>query len=333
MSGWFTRIFLLIVLAWGSTAFAHEIRPAYLQINETADGSYNVVWKVPSRSGSVLDIQPQFDPGFKLSEMGDPALLEGFVVYRYRLAGETELPGTDITITNLAKTTVDVLANVNLADGAKHSFLLHPDNNVLKIPQTASKWSVAATYTQLGIEHILLGLDHLLFVLALILLTNGFSSIVKTVTAFTVAHSITLSLAALGYVNVPGPPVEAAIALSIVFLAVEILRGLDGQQTLTGSKPWLIAFTFGLLHGFGFAGALSRIGLPQTEIPLSLACFNIGVELGQLVFVLAILLTLRLLAAMWPKQGWPIALRKIPAYSIGALSAFWLIDRVWSFAV
>jgi hydrogenase/urease accessory protein HupE len=331
MIGWIGRIAALVWLACGASAFAHEIRPAYLQIDEWSPGSYNVLWKVPSRNGTVLDIQPQFDSRLTLSEAGDAALLDGFVVYRYRLTGGPDLRGTGITIRNLAKTTVDVLANLNLLDGEKYTFLLHPKSGSVTIPLAASKWSVAATYSKLGIEHILLGFDHLLFVLALIILTGSFSGIVKTVTAFTIAHSITLSLAILGFVHVPGPPVEATIALSIVFLALEILRKLNGEETLTGRKPWLVAFAFGLLHGLGFAGALSKIGLPQTEIPLALASFNIGVELGQLAFVALVLMTSRAINLTDIRQDWPLAIRKLPAYAIGTVSTFWLIDRIWAF--
>jgi hydrogenase/urease accessory protein HupE len=332
MSGRFLMAIVLAWLGWASSAHGHEIRPAYLQIDATGRGSYDVLWKVPSRGGTVLDIQPQFDPAFILAEAGEPALLEGFVVYRYRLTGDHPLQGTEVTIANLPQTTVDVLANVNLSDGAKHTFLIHPKTNAAFIPRSASKWGVASTYAKLGMEHILLGFDHLLFVLALIVLTRGFSRIVKTITAFTLAHSITLTLAALGYVHVPGPPVEATIALSIVFLAMEILRGLEGEQTLTARKPWLIAFTFGLLHGLGFAGALSRIGLPQTEIPLALASFNVGVELGQIAFVAVVLLTFNASKMFLDVQtGWSLAARKVPAYAIGAVSAFWLIERLWGF--
>jgi hydrogenase/urease accessory protein HupE len=286
---WIVRAMALMWFAIAPPALAHEIRPAYLQIDETAPDLYNVLWKVPSRGGTVLDIQPQFDPQFTLTAVGEPALLNGFVVYRFRLTGEKKLPGTGVTIRNLPRTTVDVLANANLLDGEKHTFLLHPKTHVVTIPLSATNWSVIGTYTTLGVEHILFGFDHLLFVLALIILTSGLRSIVKTVTAFTLAHSITLSLAALGYVHVPGPPVETTIALSILFLAVEILRIQDGKETLTGQKPWLVAFTFGLLHGLGFASALSQIGLPQSAIPLALASFNIGVELGQLIFVFVVL--------------------------------------------
>jgi hydrogenase/urease accessory protein HupE len=206
--------------------------------------------------------------------------------------------------------------------------MLQPDKDSTIIPGETSTSDVVKTYTFLGFEHILLGIDHLLFVLALILITKGRWKILKTITAFTIAHSITLSLAALGYVNFPTPPVEAVIALSIVFLAVEIINNLNGKQSITSKKPWLVAFTFGLLHGFGFAGALANIGLPQQDIPWALAFFNIGVELGQIAFVLVVLIFIRLLAL---KKKWPLFVKKVPAYAIGSLAAFWLVERVVGF--
>lgn len=315
----------LISAAGGHT---HEIRPAYLQIEETAAGAYSVLWKVPRRGMSAVDIQPRFDRGF-VQAGGRETLLDGYVVYHYRVTGETGLPGSQLSIDNLPNTTIDVLVNLKLRDGAQHTLLLRPSANAVSIPLAPDKWRVLTTYSKLGVEHIWLGIDHLLFVLALIILTRGVGTIVKTVTAFTLAHSITLGLAALGYVRVPGPPVEATIALSILFLALEILRGIHGHKTLTGQKPWLVALTFGLLHGFGFAGALADTGLPQSEIPLALAAFNIGVELGQLVFVGVILLLIHLLRY---KKSWPLVARKLPPYAIGTISAFWVIERVAAFA-
>jgi hydrogenase/urease accessory protein HupE len=329
MIGWLVRAILVAWVLGAPSAIAHEIRPAYLQIDQTDTHAFDVLWKVPSRANTVLDIQPQFDPGFRLTKAGTEALLDGFVVYRYRLTGEKGLAGSRVTIRDLGQTTIDVLANVRLLDGENHNFLLHPNAHSTVIPQSATQWSVLSTYTVLGVEHMLFGIDHLLFVLALVMLTKGFGRLVKTITAFTVAHSITLSMAVLGFVDMPGPPVEAAIALSIVFLALEILRFQNGEKTLTGEKPWLVAFAFGLLHGLGFAGALSDIGLPQTEIPLALASFNIGVELGQLAFVCGVLVTIRALNVV---LEWPRAVVKIPAYAIGTISTFWVIDRVWAFA-
>jgi hydrogenase/urease accessory protein HupE len=326
----FIRVFILVWTACLTQVWAHEIRPAYLQINQSDPEHYQVLWKVPSRGETVSNIQPEFDPAFKLEQSSPETVLEGFVIFHYQLTGSHPLQGTALKINNLPLTTIDVLVNLHLQDGQKYSFLIQPSTNEILIPQTPTKWNVVKTYTILGIEHILLGFDHLLFVLALIILTKGAMRIVKTITAFTLAHSITLGMASLGYMHVPGPPVEAVIALSIMFLALEILRGLNGQVTLTGSKPWLVAFTFGLLHGFGFAGALTEIGLPQTEIPLALAFFNIGVELGQLAFVGVMLLLIYLLNL---KKDWPLWLQKVPPYAIGTISAFWVIERVSGFMV
>ena len=182
----------------------------------------------------------------------------------------------------------------------------------------------------LGIEHIWGGVDHLLFVLALLLIVKGLRRVILTITAFTVAHSITLAAATLGYVHVPGAPVEAAIALSIVFVAAEIVHGLQGRPGLTARAPWIVAFTFGLLHGFGFAGALAEVGLPQHAIPVALLFFNVGVELGQLLFVGAVALVVRALGEA--RMTWPRWSEAVPAYAIGTVAMFWVIQRVLDFA-
>ncbi len=180
------------------------------------------------------------------------------------------------------------------------------------------------TYLLLGIEHILLGIDHLLFVLALLLITPGFSKLIKTITAFTIAHSITLSLSALGFVGLPGPPVEAVIALSIVFLAYEIIKYYRGEESLAIKYPWVVAFAFGLLHGFGFAGALTSIGLPQTTIPAALLFFNVGVEIGQILFILVVITVIWLLKKS--KINFPNWVKLIPVYGIGYIASMWLIE-------
>lgn len=250
------------------------------------------------------------------------------MLYSYLLQGEEPLAGQTLQINNLDRTMVDVLVNVKYLNGEQVTLMLKPDQTQEVLPGKTEPWSVVKTYTVLGIEHIIFGIDHLLFVLALIIITKGLRKIIKTVTAFTLAHSITLSLAVLGVVNFPGPPVEAVIALSIVFLAVEILKKAQGKESLTSQKPWLVAFSFGLLHGFGFARALAEVGLPQSEIPLALAFFNVGVELGQIAFVLVVSLALGLLAI---RRNWPIYWKKIPAYAIGSVAAFWLIERIAGF--
>jgi len=323
-------LFLLFALILFGTNLvrAHEIRPAYLQIIQVSANAYEVFWKVPSMGDAIPKIQPVFPLGFEMEILKAPNQIPGFVIYYYVITSDQPLQGAEIFIQGLNKTLIDVLVTVQYLDGEKATLLLQPDFDSSIIPGKTTVIDVIKTYSVLGIEHILLGIDHLLFVLALILITKGKWKILKTITAFTIAHSITLSLAALGYVNFPGPPVEAVIALSIVFLALEILKNLNGKETLTSKKPWIVAFTFGLLHGFGFAGALADIGLPQQEIPLALAFFNIGVELGQIMFVVVALLFLRLLSL---KKNWPVYLKKVPAYAIGSVAAFWMIQRVVRF--
>lgn len=310
------------------TLKAHEIRPAYLQIIQITDQSYEVYWKVPSMGDAVPRIQPVFPEAFSIEITKQPNQIPGSVIYYFQITSEESLSGKEIFIKGLNKTLIDVLVTVSYLNGEKATMLLQPDFDSAIIPGKTTAMDVIKTYTVLGIEHILLGIDHLLFVLALILITKGKWKILKTITAFTIAHSITLSLAALGYADFPGPPVEAVIALSIVFLAMEILKNQKGEATLTSRKPWIVAFTFGLLHGFGFAGALSEIGLPQQEIPLALAFFNIGVELGQLIFVVVVLGLIKLLSF---NKSWPSYSKQIPAYAIGSVAAFWMIQRVVAF--
>ncbi len=311
----YSILFFLVAFIWASDLEAHEIRPAYLQVVQVSETRYEVYWKVPRMGDAVPRIQPVFPEGFVLEVAKDPKQTPDAAIYTYFIESEESLRGKDLFINGLNKTLIDVLVSVTFLNGEKASLLLQADRDTGTIPGEISRFDVIQTYTVLGIEHILLGIDHLLFVLALIMITMGKWRILKTITAFTLAHSITLSLAALGIVNFPGPPVEAVIALSIVFLASEILRNCEGEQTLTSKKPWIVAFTFGLLHGFGFAGALADIGLPQQEIPLALAFFNIGVELGQIIFVVFMLLVIYLINL---KKEWPMSLKKVPAYAIGS---------------
>lgn len=310
------------------SARSHEIRPAYLQIIQTTKTTYEVFWKVPSMGDAVPKIHPVFPSFFSIEELNKPNQISGSVIYSYKISSSRALQGSVVSIKGLNRTLIDALVTITYLNGEKVTLMLQPDKDASVIPGETSTIDVIKTYSQLGIEHILLGIDHLLFVLALIIITKGKWKIIKTITAFTIAHSITLSLAALGYVNFPTLPVEAVIALSIVFLALEILKNLKGEQTLTSKKPWLVAFTFGLLHGFGFAGALANIGLPQQDIPFALAFFNVGVELGQIAFVIVVLGFIKLISL---KKEWPLSVQKLPAYAIGSLAAFWLVERVLAF--
>lgn len=328
------RLLGLVVLVWAalfSAAAAHEIRPAYLQIEETAPARYLVLWKVPATGDRALDIQPEFDPGLVLSPIGAPTLLDGFAIWRFALTDPggpsgRGLPGTRVSVPRLPETAVDALVSVSLLDGTRHALMLRPREASAEIPRTPSVLDVAATYTRLGVEHILLGIDHLMFVAALMLVVRGWRMLAATITAFTVAHSITLAMAALGRVSLPPPPVEALIAVSILLVAVEAVRLRRGETSLAARSPWVVAFAFGLLHGFGFACALAEIGLPQAQAAPALLFFNVGVELGQLAFVAVCLCVASALRAAVGAQAVARA-PVVAAYAIGTLAAFWAIER------
>ena len=327
------RFFILIfilVAAPSSVAYAHEMRPAYLEIREFAPDTYDVLWKVPARGSSErLSLHVRFaDDVETLSE-----LLSGFMgdahFQRIRIRRTGGLTGTPVTIDGLAGTYTDVLFRLERADGTELTRLLTPDQPTYLVEANPGLGQVASAYFVLGVEHILLGIDHLLFVLALLLVVADWRKLVVTITAFTVAHSITLALATLGFAHIPGPPVEAVIALSIVFVAAEIIRGQQGNPGLTARWPWIVSFIFGLLHGFGFAGALTDVGLPQDSIPLALLTFNLGVEAGQLLFVGAVLALYSIVRRIPVSPSeWS---HRIPTYAIGGMAAFWMIERTVGF--
>ena len=239
------------------------------------------------------------------------------------------LKGQAITIDGLRATVTDVLARIEYRDGTTEIARLTPESPTFNVAGTQTRFELAATYFRLGVDHILSGLDHLLFVFALILLIGDRWLLVKTVTAFTIAHSITLAGAALGYFSLPQKPVEATIALSIAFLASELIKVRPGDRRLSERYPWMVAFIFGLLHGFGFAGALKEIGLPQIDVPLALFTFNVGVEAGQLMFVAVVLVGFKALSVLFPAPVSPV--RYTLVYLIGIVSVMWLIERLSSF--
>ncbi|PXX54684.1 HupE / UreJ protein [Pseudomonas sp. LAMO17WK12:I10] len=281
---------LFFLLFVGQLSFAHESRPAYMEITETAAGRYDVLWRTPVLSGMRLPIALRFPEGVQtivepvVSELND-SLIERRVID----TGPAGLVGQRIEFIGLQASISDVLMRVSLLDGTLTTTLVKPAQPWIEITATSGAFSVAGAFLVHGIEHILGGFDHLLFVFGLLLLVRNGWMLVKTITAFTLAHSITLALAALGAVRLPGPPVEAMIALSILLLAVEIVRKNHGEPSFTAQWPWVVAFCFSLLHGFGFAGALAQVGLPQRDLPLALLTFNIGVEIGQLMFVAVVL--------------------------------------------
>jgi hydrogenase/urease accessory protein HupE len=329
-----TLVWLLLLVACigaltPSGARAHESRPAYLEITETAPGRYDVLWRTPLLSGMRLPVALKLPNG--AHNVTEPAVREfpDSIVERRLVEVDGGLAGKRVEFVGLQATITDVLARVHLRDGAYSTTLVHPSNPWIKIAASRGPLTVFGTYLTHGVEHILLGYDHLLFVLALMLIVRTTRVLVWTITAFTIAHSITLALATLGVVHVPGPPVEATIALSILLLAGEILHVRRGRPSLTAKWPWVVAFSFGLLHGFGFAGALTAIGLPRNDVPLALFAFNVGVEVGQLIFVaacLALAWLLRRVRLAWPARA-PAAL----AYALGSLAAFWFFNRLTGF--
>lgn len=323
--------FVLIISGlFGSSACADDSQPGYLELKETTANRYSVIWRNPKLTNQQARLSLQFPAEVK--NLTKPVLRElpGSTVERRLIETDAQgLIGKRIEIDGLQASNTDVLVRIEFANGASSTALLKPAQPWLIVKGPRSAGQVVWDFTVLGVEHILSGFDHLLFVLALLLIVSGTRRLLMTITAFTIAHSITLAAATLGVVWVPGPPVEATIALSILFLASELVKVNRGQPSLTATYPWLVAFTFGLLHGLGFAGALSDVGLPQHEIPLALLMFNVGVELGQVAFVavvLAFVFALRKLRIQWPAGS-----RQLPAYGIGAMAAFWFIERVSGF--
>jgi hydrogenase/urease accessory protein HupE len=253
-------------------------------------------------------------------------LADSFVERRWISAGSNGLAGARIEFPGLQITITDVLVRVEMLDGRKWTTIIHPSQPWVEIAATQSTWGVVGTYILQGIRHILFGADHMLFVLGLLLIVKNRWMLLKTVTAFTVAHSITLAIATLGYAEVPVLPLNAAIALSILFLGPEIVRSWRGEPSFTIRHPWVVAFAFGLLHGFGFASALTSAGLPRAELPLALLSFNVGVEIGQLSFVILILLLERSFRTL--EIHWPRVIEALPGYAVGSLGAFWTVQRV-----
>ncbi|SIN61492.1 Hydrogenase/urease accessory protein HupE [Parasphingorhabdus marina DSM 22363] len=319
------RCLLLIILLALFFPFesvsAHEIRPAALQLTETADGMVEVEWKQPVLSGRKLKMRPVLPDQCPVPETSRQVLTGQAVVETWSVP--CRLDKGILKIEGLDQTLTDVFVRITRADGTERTDLLRPASAALQLGEAGG--SPAASYLLIGAEHMLFGWDHLLFVLGLLLLTPV-RQLLWVITAFTVGHSVTLAIVALGLFTLPGEPVELLIALSILFLAIEVVRKWQGKTSLTIRRPWLIALAFGLLHGLGFAGALSEIGLPAGTELLALLLFNMGVELGQILFVGLIL------AAMWLLRTLSVDQRKwieIPAvYLVGGLGAFYTMSRI-----
>jgi hydrogenase/urease accessory protein HupE len=323
---------LLLVIALPS--IADEFKPAYLELRQTGAETFDVLWKVPALDESTtLAVRPQFPEGATDIAPRLATFAAGASVQRWSMQVPGGMVGKAVEFPGLLRVRTDVLVRLVRLDGTAQLARILPGDPRFVASASPGQFEVARTYTVLGIEHILLGIDHLLFVLALVLLVKGFRSLVATITAFTVAHSITLALASLGVLQVPGPPVEAAIALSIVFVASEIIHARQGRPGLTQRYPWVVAFTFGLLHGLGFAGALAEVGLPPLAIPTALLFFNVGVEIGQLLFIAAVLGIIWLARQLQRRMGWipiPGLWRAVP-YAIGGVASYWLFERIAAF--
>jgi hydrogenase/urease accessory protein HupE len=322
-AAWLAACLLLVV----SVASAHEARPAYLEIKETAPGLFSVLWRTPVLAGMRLPVALKLPDDVKnLREPSVQELADSFVERRWIDAGANGLAGKRIDFPGLQLTITDVIVRVEMLDGRKWTTIAHPSRPWIEFAASQTWVGVAGTYIVQGIRHILFGADHLLFVLGLLLIVKDRWMLLKTVSAFTVAHSITLAIATLGYANAPAVPLNAGIALSILFLGPEIVRTWRGETSFTIRHPWVVAFAFGLLHGFGFASALTSAGLPRTELPLALLSFNVGVEIGQVGFILLVLLlerSFRVLEIYWPR--W---MQALPGYTVGSLGAFWTVQRL-----
>jgi hypothetical protein len=321
----------ILSLAFVAQLSAHEVRPAYLQLRQTGADTYDVFWKVPAIGDTMrLSLYVELPPS--CSNLVPPR--GSFSGGAYTELWSVTCPGglsggSTIRISGLTATLTDVLVRLERLDGFTQVTRLTSSVPSFVVEASPHRFEVARTYLVLGIEHILTGVDHLLFVSGLLLLVSGVRRLLLTVSAFTLSHTVTLTLATLGFVHVPPAPVEAVIALSILFVAYEVLRKHENPQGLAQRKPWLVAFSFGLLHGLGFAGGLSAAGLPAGHIPLALGFFSAGVEVGHFSFVAV---SLALIAAVrhWTTKLPPWSSRIAP-YAIGSVSAYWLIARLAAF--
>jgi hydrogenase/urease accessory protein HupE len=306
---------------------AHELQPALLEITETTPGLYDILFRTPLVAGRPLPVALQF-PDFcaNATEPRAQVLANAAVERRVVDATAGELKGERILFLGLQATRTDVLVRATLHDGTQWTVIARPAQPWVEFTGAKTAWEVARTYLLHGIQHILFGVDHLLFVFGLLLIVKRKWMLLKTVTAFTVAHSITLAIATLGVANVPAAPLNALIALSILFLGPEIVRTWRGETSLTIRHPWVVAFVFGLLHGFGFASALTGAGLPRSALPLALFTFNVGVEIGQVAFVLIVLGVMRSFRQL--EFQWTRWSRMAPGYAVGTFGAMWTIQRV-----
>lgn len=321
---------VLVAVLWcglAVSAVADEIRPGYLELTQTAPAEWRMVWKAPIQGGLASHTEPSLPEACRQSEPSRE-LVDAAMVSVWTVTCPNGLEGENVGLTGLDTKLTDALLRIAPLGRRVQVERLTPDRPTAEVLARPDRWQVARTYLQLGVEHIVLGFDHLLFVLSLVLLLRGVWTMAKTVTAFTVAHSLTLVGTTLGWMSLPSAPVESAIALSIVFLAVEIVKSRPGEQRLSERFPWVVAFTFGLLHGFGFASALGEIGMPEGETLMALFTFNVGVEIGQLLIVAGALGVLALIRRFAQTMMRPIQVTA--AYGVGIVASAWLLERTFS---
>lgn len=326
------RAVSLVVLALGAwllaqaPARADELRPGYMEFTQTGAHDWTLLWRAPLKGGVTPDTRPHLPQGCAAVGTPERSLEPASMIERVRVRCAGPVAGQRIGLTGFGASQTDVLLRVSMLGRPMQAMRLTAAEPLAVIAAQPDGWQVARTYFVTGVDHILFGYDHLLFVIALVLLLDGLVTVAKAVTAFTVAHSITLIGTTLGVLGLPQAPVEAVIALSIMFLAVEVIKKRPGEPRLSERVPWIVAFLFGLLHGFGFAGALKEIGLPESDVPTALLTFNLGVEAGQLVIVAMTIALLALIDRFAQPLRRPVVVAA--TYAIGAVAAFWFIERL-----
>ena len=318
---------LVLWLLLALPASADELRPGYLELTQVTASDWKLVWKAPILGGLATRAAPRL-PDFCRVTVATPRLSAGALVATGTMRCTKGLAGATLGLAGVAPGDTDTLLRIAPLGRPVQTERLLPGHTLVTVNRVPDTMQVARTYFVIGVAHILAGYDHLLFVVALVLLLQRGWAVVKAATAFTIAHSITLAGTTLGLFGLPQAPVEAMIALSIIFLAVEIVKTRPGQARLSERLPWLVAFLSGLLHGFGFAGALREIGLPETDVPMALLSFNIGVEAGQLLIITAALAVMAGLRRLAPAALRPAVVAS--AYAIGSIASFWFIERIWA---
>ncbi len=318
----------MVFLLLSSVANADELRPAYLALQEVKTHTFTVLWKYPLNAKSINELTVIHPAGCEVQGEENRWFDELYVVSRWNLICENGLANKSLGVTGLDSTSTELLLRIEFLDSTTFVERLTPVRNSIIVPERPTLNGVIKSYFVIGMEHILTGTDHLLFVLCIMLLIKCNKNLLLAITAFTMAHSITLILATLGYISLNPVLVETLIALSIVFLAYEVIREHKGLSGLSARYPWSVIFIFGLMHGLGFAGALGELGLPQNDIPVALLFFNLGVEVGQLLFICCVMVLMWMLRILTRKRL--DNLKPFPAYAIGIAASFWFFQRLTS---